>query len=357
MIRLAQPDLGEDELDAISRVFASGVLTDGPVTRAFEAAFAAEHEVAHAVAFASGTVALAGLYLGLGIGPGDDIVLPSMTFISTAAAALHVGARPVFADIHADTFDLDAEDVARRITPATKAIVAVHYGGQPADLDALRAVAEDAGVALVEDAAEAHGARYRGSPVGGFGSAAMFSFTPTKNMTMGEGGIVTTNDADLARRLQLLRNHGQAAPDHHVMVGYNWRLTEMQAAIGLVQLRKLPAILDRKQASAAKLAARLEGISGVTPPALRPEADHVFMLYTVLVERRRDEVRQALREAGIESRVYFPPAHLQPIFADASVSLPVTEAVAQEMLSVPMHAQLQAAELDLIADTIEAALA
>jgi perosamine synthetase len=356
-IRLAHPDVGETELDAIRTVFASGVLTDGRATEQFEAEFAEVHQVEHAVAFANGSVALAAIHLGLGIGPGDEVVLPSMTFISSATSVLHVGATPVFADVHPDTFDLDPADVARRITPATKAILAVHYGGQPADLDGLRAVADDAGVLLLEDAAEAHGASYRGKPVGGFGAAAMFSFTPTKNITTGEGGLVTTDDGDLARRLRLLRNHGQAAVDHHVMLGYNWRLTEIQAAMGSAQLAKLPAILDRKRANAAKLASRLDGIAGVQAPVVRPDCDPVFMLYTLLVDGGRDNLRAALRAAGIETRIYFPPAHLQPVLTEHRTSLPVTEDVASRMLSVPMHAQLRAEDIEAIADAIAAGVA
>ncbi|MBL8778076.1 MAG: DegT/DnrJ/EryC1/StrS family aminotransferase [Acidimicrobiales bacterium] len=351
-IRLARPDVGDDELAAIAEVFRSGILTDGPATAAFEAAFAARHDVEHAVAFASGTVALAAIHLGLGIGPGDEVIVPSMTFISTATSVLHVGATPVFADILPDTFDLDPADVARRITPATKAIVAVHYGGQAADLDGLRAVADDAGVLLVEDAAEAHGATYHGRPVGGFGRAAMFSFTPTKNITTGEGGMVTTDDGDLAEQLRLLRNHGQPGPGHHVLVGYNWRLSEMQAAMGNAQLAKLPGILERKQAHARRLTELLSDVPGITPPAVRPGCGHVYMLYTLLVAEGRDELRDALAERRIETRVYFPPAHLQPIFAPARTDLPVTDEVARHMLSVPIHAQLPSSDIDEVARAI-----
>lgn len=354
-IRLARPDVGEPELAAISEVFRSGILTDGPSTAAFEDAFATLHQVEHAIAFANGTVALAGIYLGLDIGPGDEVIVPSMTFISTATSVLHVGATPVFADIEPDTFNLDPVDVARRITPATKAIVAVHYGGQPADLDGLTAVAEDAGVLLVEDAAEAHGASYRGRPVGGFGRAAMFSFTPTKNITTGEGGMVTTNDGDLADRLRLLRNHGIKSPGHHTLVGYNWRLTEMQAAIGTEQLTKLPGILDRKRDHARRLTELLEPLAGVTPPTVRSECEHVFMLYTMLVDGGRDQLLAALLDQQIEARVYFPPAHRQPIFAPYGADLPVTTEVAPRMLSVPIHAQLQPSDIDTIAAAIAAA--
>src|SRR5438552_798165 len=180
-IQLARPDVGTDELEAIKVALFSGVLTNGPQTAAFETAFARRHEVAHAVAFANGTVALAAVYLALGIGPGDEVIVPSMTFISSGTSVLHVGATPVFAEVTEDTFNLDPDDVQTRITPRTRAILAVHYGGQPADLFELGSIARDAGAVLIEDAAEAHGASYRGRPVGGFGQAAMFSFTPTKN--------------------------------------------------------------------------------------------------------------------------------------------------------------------------------
>ncbi len=352
-IRLAGPDVGEPELAAIAEVFASGVLTDGPRTAAFERAFAEMHDVQHAVAFANGTVALAGIYLGLGIGPGDEVIVPSMTFISTATSVVHVGATPVFADIEPDTFNLDPADVARRITPATKAIVAVHYGGQAADLDGLGRVAEEAGVPLIEDAAEAHGATYRGRSVGGFGRAAMFSFTPTKNITTGEGGMVTTDDGDLADRLRLLRNHGIAAPGRHALLGFNWRLTEMQAAMGEVQLTKLPGILARKRALAGRLSDHLAGSPTVTAPVVRPECGHVFMLYTVLFDQGRDEARRSLEAAGIESRVYFPPAHRQPVFTGAMPDLPVTDDVADRMLSVPLHARLQDADVEQIAVVLQ----
>ncbi len=351
-IRLARPDVGEDELAAIAEVFRSGVLTDGPATAAFEQEFAACHDVEHAVAFASGTVALSAIHLGLDIGPGDEVILPSMTFISTATSVCHVGATPVFADVSPTTFDLDPADVARRLTSATRAIVAVHYGGQPADLDGLRAVADDAGVPLIEDAAEAHGATYRGRPVGGFGRAAMFSFTPTKNITTGEGGMVTTDDGELAARLRLLRNHGQPTPGRHVLLGYNWRISEMQAAMGRAQLAKLPGILARKQANARRLTERLEPVRGVTPPTVRPDASHVFMLYTVLVDDGRDELRDALAAQRIETRLYFPPAHLQPIFAERGTRLPVTEELAQRMLSLPMHARLAPGDIDALAAAV-----
>lgn len=355
-IRLASPDVGDEELEAIKCALFSGVLTDGPRTAAFEDVFASRHAVPHAVAFSNGTVALAGIYLALGIGPGDEVIVPSMTFISTATSVLHVGARPVFAEVTEDTFNLDPSDVEARLTPRTRAIVAVHYGGQPADLAELSSIADGAGIALIEDAAQAHGASYQGKPVGGFGQAAMFSFTPTKNVTTGEGGIVTTNDGELATRLRLLRNHGQSGQYHHDLVGYNWRITEMQAAMGVVQINKLDAILDRKRANAAYLWNRLKDAPNILLPITREDRTHAFMLFTVKIPANlRDHVMNVLLEAGIEARLYFPPAHLQPIFRDGEVSLPTTERLAGQMLSVPFHSRLSRTELDTIAEALKRA--
>ncbi len=357
-IRLAAPALGEAELDAVRRVFESGVLTNGAETEAFEAEFAARHASEHGVAFANGTVALAAILTALDIGPGDEVVVPSFTFISTATSVLHVGATPVFADIQPDTFNLDPTDVARRLTPRTKAVMAVHYGGQAADLDELGALADDAGIALVEDAAEAHGASYRGRPVGSFGRAAMFSFTPTKNITTGEGGMVTTGDAALASRLRLLRNHGQVSRYEHALLGFNWRLTEMQAAIGRVQLAGLDSILERKREQADHLTRRLESVPEIRPPVVRPDRDHVYMLYTTVVEGPgRDDTLDLLLAAEIEARLYFPPAHRQPVFAgSAGYDLPVTNWAAEHALSLPIHAGLSDTELDAIAIEVARAL-
>jgi len=355
-IRLARPDLGEEEVAAVREVFASGVLTGGPQNAAFEREFAARHEVTHAVTFASGTVALAAMLLAEGIGPGDEVIVPSMTFIATATAVRHVGATPVFADIDPDTFTIDPAAIPALVTSRTRAVLTVHYAGQPAALDALLKVCSDHGIALLEDAAQAVGGSYRGRPAGSFGRSAMFSFTPTKNITTGEGGIVVTGEAAVAGRLRLLRNHGQTRLYQHEILGYNWRLTEMQAAIGRVQLRKLDGILARKRASAAWMNDRLARVPGVTPPRVAPHACSTHMLYTVLVDHGRDAVLAHLLAHGIEARVYFPPVHLQPVFAGQSGPLPVTEDVAARMLSLPMHAQLTPAELGEIADRLEAAV-
>jgi perosamine synthetase len=359
-IRLAKPDVGEAEIDAVRQVFASGILTGaGPQNAAFEREFAARHRCAHAVTFSSGTTALAAMLLAEGIGPGDEVIVPSMTFIATATSVCHVGATPVFADIDPRSFNLDPDEIPRLVTRRTRAVLTVHYAGQPGALDRLAKACADHGLLLLEDAAQAAGAEFGGVPVGGFGKSAMFSFTPTKNITTGEGGIVVTGEAETADRLRLLRNHGQRRLYEHEIIGYNWRLTEIQAAIGRVQLRKLDAILERKRANAAWMSARLAevpGQFGLTPPYQVPDASPTHMLYTCLVDYGRDAVLRHLLRQGIEARVYFPPAHLQPPFFGGHRQLPVTEQVAARMISIPMHAQLTGAELDEIADAVEDAV-
>ena len=349
-IRLASPVTGDEEVEAVRAVLESGFLTNGPATRRFERAMADRHDTEHGVAFANGTVALQAMYLACGIGPGDEVIVPSFTFISTATSVLHVGATPVFADIDPETFNLDPTDVARKLTSRTRAVVPVHYGGQAADMEELLALAADAGVDVLEDAAEAHGASYRGRPVGSWGRAGMFSFTPTKNVTTGEGGIVTTDDGDLAERLRMLRNHGMSALYRHDVLGYNWRLSDVHAAIGAVQVGRLDDIVARKRRNAEHLGRRLVDTGPLVPPVVRADRDHTFMLYTVRCPAgRRDAVRAALEAAGIEARLYFPPAHHQPVFAGSPAELPVTEEIARTVVSLPFHSKLTTDELDEIA--------
>ena len=224
-------------------------------------------------------------------------------------------------------------------------------------MDELLPICEQAGIPLIEDAAEAHGALWRGKKAGSFGRAAMFSFTPTKNITTGEGGMVTTNDSQLAERLRLLRNHGQAEQYHHVEVGYNYRMTEMQAAIGIVQLERLDGIMASKQQSAAYLSECLESIAGITPPFVDPRAQCAYMMYTIQVEPpfplSRDELQKRLGDEGIPTKIYFPPVHQQLIFRKShGVSLPVTESVARRVLSLPFFAGITQQELDYVTQTI-----
>lgn len=358
-LRMASPVVGPEETEAIGAVLASGTLTNGPWTRRFEAAMAGRHGTEHGVAMANGTVALAAMLTAAGVGPGDEVIVPSLTFIATATSVLHVGATPVFADVAPDTLNLDPDDAARRVTARTRALVPVHYAGQPAEMDRLRALADAHRLLLFEDAAQAHGATFRGRSAGSWGDAAMFSFTPTKTITTGEGAVVTTDDGHLAQRLRLLRNHGLTAPYTHSVLGHNWRLSEVQAAMGVCQVARLDGLLATRRANAAHLAALLEPIVGVEPLVVRDEAQHPFMMFTVVLDdrHRRPALAAALTEAGIESRVYFPPAHRQAVFAGGAVpGLAVTDDMADRILSVPIHARVGDQDLRDVADVVAGVL-
>ena len=357
-IRLAAPFMGSEEMDAVRQAMESGVLTNGPWTRRFERAMAERHGTAHAVAMCNGTVALAAALLAAGVGPGDEVIVPSLTFIATATSVLHVGAIPVFADVEPHTLTLDPDDVARRITSRTRAVVPVHYAGQMAQMDRLVEIASAADLFLLEDAAQAHGASFGSRPAGSWGDAAMFSFTPVKTITTGEGAMITTDDPELDHKLRLLRNHGMSKQYHHEILGWNWRITEMQSAIGVCQLDRLDGLLATKRANALAFGRRLGTIAGITPPVAADNRDHPYTLYTLKIDPdRRDAVAAALEAAGIETRIYFPPAHHQPLFAEhPAEDLPVTEELARQILSVPFHAQLQPTEFAEIADVVEQAV-
>ena len=358
-LRMASPMIGDEEKSAVVEALGSGMLTNGPQTRLFEQAMAERQGTEHAVAMSNGTVALAAMLLASGIGPGDEVIVPSLTFIATATAVLHVGATPVFADVEADTFTLSVTDTERRITPRTRAVIPVHYGGQVADMVGFRDLASAHRLCLLEDAAQAHGALLNGRPAGSWGDAGMFSFTPMKLITTGEGAVVTTDDGDLAYQMRLLRNHGMDRQYHHEVLGWNWRITEMQAAMGVHQVARLDHILEVKQTNARRFAELLEPVAPVAVPVNSPGRLHPYTLYTLTMEpAHRHAVADALEAAGIETRFYFPPVHLQPVFAtDAGPGpdLPVTEHLAERILSVPFHARVTDDDLTEMARIIEGA--
>lgn len=353
MIRLCQPQMGPEEQAAAAEVLASGQLCQGPRVRAFEEAFAAWVGVPYAVAVSSGTAALHLALLAHGIGPGDEVITPAFSFVASANCALYVGARPVFADIEPATFTLDPEDVRRRLTPRTKAIVAVHLFGQPCDMAALAAIARERDLVLIEDACQAHGARYQNLPMGSWGTAC-YSFYATKNMTTLEGGMITTADADLAARLRRLRDHGSPERYVHQELGYNLRMTDLEAAIGMVQLAKLDRWNERRRANAMRLTAAFGALTDVQPPVVRPDVEHVFHQYTVRVARR-DEARQRLLEQGVGCDVYYPrPIHQQPLYQELGYRdrLPEAERACQEVLSLPVHPGLSQDELEQVIEAV-----
>jgi len=352
VIPAAKPLIGVDEREAVDRVMRSGMLAMGPEVAAFEEEFSAVVDGFQCIAVNSGTSALHLALLAAGIGAGDEVIVPSFTFAATANAVGLAGATPVFVDIEPDYFAVDPAAVRAAITSRTKAIMPVHLYGHPADLVALKDIVDENGLLLLEDAAQAHAASVNEVPVGAWGIANSFSFYPTKNMTSGEGGMVTTPDDEVARMTRLLRNQGMAVRYANEVIGFNTRMTDIHAAIGRVQLTKLAGWTAQRQANAAFLSENLRGV--VTPPTA-PGAVHVFHQYTIrVVDHDRDRFAEELAARGVGSGVYYPtPVHRLPSFA-LDLDLPVTESVATQVLSLPVYPGLSDDELATIVEAVNA---
>lgn len=353
LIPAAKPIIGDDERAAVDRVLASGMLAQGKEVAAFEEEFSSELvSGTPCVAVNSGT---SGLHLGLlaaGIGPGDEVIVPSFTFAATANAVALTGAKPIFADIEPTYFCLDPAQLEQHVTERTRAITPVHLYGHPADMDAIHEVADRHGLLIFEDAAQAHGAEWNGKRVGTSGTFAMFSLYPTKNMTSGEGGMVSTNDKSVARRIRLLRNQGMERQYANELVGFNNRMTDIHAAIGRVQLTKVGGWTAQRQANAKILDSELRN---VITPAVAPEATHVYHQYTIRVPEDRDGFIKALRdEYAVGSGAYYPtPVHRLQSFS-FDVDLPETERAAAEVVSLPVHPSLTEADLERVVTAVNA---
>jgi dTDP-4-amino-4,6-dideoxygalactose transaminase len=314
-----------------------------------EARFAKIVSTRHAVATSSGTTALHLALLAHGIGPGDEVITSPFTFIASVNAILYTGAHPVFADVQLDTFNIDPAAVERACTSRTRAIMPVHLYGYPCNLDPLLAIAGERGLAVIEDCAQAVGATYRGRPVGSFGTG-VFSLYATKNIMAGEGGMITTDDDDVAHRARLLRGHGMRRRYEHEVLGYNFRLSDLHAAIGLAQLERLTELTERRRANAAYLGER---ITSVITPRPEPGYGHVWHQYTVRVNGRRDRdvAIEQLAAAGVGTGVFYPlPAHRQPHVRACvgEIRMPMAEKLAGEVLSLPVHPALTPNELEVI---------
>lgn len=348
MIPISKPIIGEEEKAAVLGVLESGMLAQGERTAEFEERFADICGVKHAIAVSSGTTALHLALLANDIGEGDEVITTPFTFMATASAILFTGAKPVFVDIDEETFNIDPALIEASITPRTKAILPVHLYGQMSDMDQIQKIADQFGLRLIEDACQAVLATYNGRFAGSIGTGT-FSFYATKNMMTGEGGMITTNDEAIAENCKMLRSHGMKHQYHHEVLGFNFRLTDIQAAIGLVQLDRLAELTAKRKVNAAFFNSKIES---VITPKVRDGYGHVWHQYTVRVdERKRDEAMERLNEAGIGSRVYYPiPLHKQNSlreFVD-EISLPVTERIANQVLSLPVHPQLTDDELERI---------
>ena len=343
MIPVAKPSLGVEEINAVSTVIQSGMLAQGPRVLEFESAFSRYCNTLHGIAMNSGTAALHATLVALGIGKGDEVIVPSFTFFATASSVCMCGATPVFADVEENTFNISPDSLEEQLTGKTKAVIGVHLFGQPFAVRPVAKICEERGISLIEDAAQAHGAEYHGKKVGSFGVAGCFSFYPTKNMTAGEGGMVTTNDPALSERMRRFINHGQAEKYHHTSIGYNFRMTDIGAAIGLAQLHKLDAFNAKRRETAAYYDARIDR-TGIILPEIVPGVKHVYHQYTIRVtdtcRLTRDQLAVALREKGIGTGVHYPvPLHRQPVFLEYAEKshCPVADSLAGEVLSLPVH--------------------
>jgi dTDP-4-amino-4,6-dideoxygalactose transaminase len=362
MIPINKPLIGEEEVQAVREVINSGILTGasiegGPKVREFESRFASFIGSKYAVAVSNGTAALHLALLAAGVGPGDEVIVPPFTFVATATAVLLVGAKPVFADINPETYNIDPENVRKVISSKTKAIIPVHLYGLPADMDPIMEIANDYNIIVIEDAAQAHGASYKGHMVGSIGHMGCFSFYATKNMTTGEGGMVTTSSKEYWERLRMLRTHGQVKGyDPHIL-GYNYRMPEIEAAIGLIQLSKLPRFLEIRKRNANVLSEMLSDVKGIRLPYEPSGSKHSWYLYTISVNKDRDMLLKKLNSIGIGASVYYEiPVHLTPLFRGIGFSegmFPNAENAARQVLSLPIHPGLSENDMVFIYENVK----
>jgi len=346
--------LADEDVEAAIAVLRSGMLAQGRNVLALEAAFADQTGAKHAIACANGTCALQLAYEPL-IQPGEDVLVCAWGYIATASMIVARGANPVFVDADPIHFTIDLEDAARRVTDKTTALATTHLYGSPADIEAVQRFAGQHGLKVIYDAAQAHLATHAGEGLGAFGDAATYSFYPTKNMTTGEGGMITTNDDDLAHKMRLLRSHGETQKYVHEIVGYNYRMTDVEAAIGLSQLQRLPEPTERRRNNAAALDAVLAEIEGIASPQTPTSEDrHVYHLYAAKLDLEqfsctRDEFCDALRAEGVHTAIHYPrPITRQPLFKDADGDFPVAGSLATSLFCLPVHPFLEERQLHLI---------
>jgi perosamine synthetase len=362
---MASPDIDESDAAAVLEVVRSGRLALGPKTEEFESGIAGYVGAAHAVAVSSGTAALHLIIRALGIGPGDEVLVPSFTFAASANAVLYEGAAPVFVDILPDTFTLDPDDAEKKVTPRTRAVMAVDVFGHPAEWDPILSLAERHGLRTVDDSCEALGAEYRGGRLGGIGDAAAFAFYPNKQITTGEGGMIVTDDGAVAAAARSLLNQGRLAMGSwlaHETLGFNYRIDEMSAALGVSQLKRIETFLEKRERVSSLYTQRLEGFDWVHPPVVKDRVRMSWFVYSVLLAEGvdRDGVMSAMQERGVPTRAYFTPLHLQPYIAKLLGTerglLPVTESIAGRTLALPFHNNMTVEDVELVVEALAAAV-
>ncbi|MBS7645455.1 DegT/DnrJ/EryC1/StrS family aminotransferase [Candidatus Bathyarchaeota archaeon] len=369
LIKINEPIIGEEEVRAVTEVLQSGILTDksgmGPRVIEFERRFAEYTGAKYAVAVSSGTAALHAALLAAGVGPGDEVIIPSFTFSATAEAVMLTGARPVFADIDEETYTITIESVEEALSRKTKAIIPVDLYGLPADIDPILEMAEKRDICVIEDAAQSLGATYKDRRVGAIAHQTCFSFYASKHVTTGEGGMITTNDEYLAEALRMIRTHGESKPYWVERLGHNYRMTEMQAAMGIVQLQRLPKNIERRRENAAILTEKLEKAKKLALPFETGDKAHAWHLYTVRVrganKGKRNKIVEYLRARRVSAAVYYPtPIHLLPYYKRLAESrrgtLSSAEKASSQVISLPVHPRVTPEDLDYIAKTLKKSL-
>lgn len=356
LISIAQPIITDEEIEEVVKILKSGFIAQGPKVVEFEQKFAEYVGVEHAVATSSGTTALHLALLSLGIENGDEVITTPFSFVATGNSILFTGARPVFVDIEPKTYNLDPQKIDEAINNKTKAIMPVHLYGQPADMNPIKKIADEHNLFVIEDAAQAHGAIYHNQMTGSLGDMACFSFYPTKNMTTGEGGMITTDNSDLADALRKLRSHGESERYKHVMLGYNFRMTDIAAAIGLVQLKRLDNFNKSRIENAEYLSTHINTIEGIEPPFIMDQVKHVFHQYTLKVQNgKRDLLRDYLFQYGVGTGVHYPKTiYQQKLYQDRGITANCvcSEKAVEEVLSIPVHPGLSAEDLEVIVDVL-----
>jgi len=362
IIPVCEPTLaGNEERYLLECVRSNWISSAGRFVPLFEKSFAEFCGTRHAVACTSGTAALQLALYTLGIAPGDEVIIPTFTMVATASTVRHCGATPVFVDAEPRTWNIDVARIRAAITPRTKAIVPVHTYGHPADMDPIREIAREHGLLVVEDAAEAHGATYQGRPVGSLGDCACFSFYANKIITTGEGGMITTDDEELAQKARNIRDHAFSKERHfwHRVVAHNFRMTNMQAAVGVAQMERAAWLVEGRIENARRYAARLSRLPGLTLPPATPGVQDVYWMYSVLIEDEfgatRDEVRRYLADRAIETRTFFIPMHLQPIYfrPEYPGRFPVAERLCERGLYLPSSSSLAEDDIERVCSAIE----
>jgi len=356
-IPISKPAIGKEEIRAAAQVLMSGNLAQGQRTEQFENGFSKYAGTKFGIAVSSGTAALQLGLQALGLKKGDEVITTPFTFAATANAVLHCGARPVFSDIEEKTLNIDPVKISQNLTKKTKAVLCVHLYGQPCDMASLAKICRQEGILLIEDAAQAIGAEYRGRKAGSFGVFSAFSLYATKNITTGEGGMILTNSGDLDEKIRILRNQGQTKPYRHEVISFNYRMTDIQAAIGIEQLKKIELLNKRRAENAKFLTDSLSSLKGIRTPFVSKNVKHVFHQYTIRVlNGKRDTLLEYLNKNGVGARVYYPePVYLQPPYLKMGFRkglCPVTEEACRQVLSIPVHPMLMQKELEKIADVV-----